>query len=37
MKQFDKDGNPSQIILDAQSDRLKNWRTLQDLAGVKRK
>jgi pyruvate/2-oxoacid:ferredoxin oxidoreductase beta subunit/ferredoxin len=37
MKQFDKDGNPSEIILNAQSDRLKNWRTLQDLAGVKRK
>ena len=34
-KQFDKDGNPSAAILASKDDRLKNWRLLQELAGVK--
>ena len=34
-KQFDKDGNPSAAILASKEDRLKNWRLLQELAGVK--
>lgn len=33
-KQFDKDGTPSPVILDAQQDRLENWRQLQELAGI---
>ncbi len=33
-KQFDKDGNPSETLLKSQDDRLKNWHTLQELAGV---
>lgn len=34
-KHFDKDGNPTtQGILEAQKDRLENWRLLQQLAGV---
>ena len=33
-KQFDKDGNPSEAILASNEDRLKNWRLLQELAGV---
>jgi pyruvate/2-oxoacid:ferredoxin oxidoreductase beta subunit/NAD-dependent dihydropyrimidine dehydrogenase PreA subunit len=32
-KQFDKDGNPSLILLHAQEERLRNWRMLQELAG----
>ncbi|MEZ4656245.1 MAG: thiamine pyrophosphate-dependent enzyme [Caldilineaceae bacterium] len=31
---FDKQGNPSQVILGAQADRLANWHMLQDLAGL---
>ncbi len=34
-KHFDKDGNPSQMLLDAQADRLANWHTLQELAGLR--
>ncbi len=34
-KQFDKSGNPSPELLSAQQDRLKNWRLLQELAGVR--
>jgi len=34
-KHFDKDGNPSEVLLRAQEDRLANWRLLQDLAGVR--
>ncbi len=34
-KQFDKDGNPSPALLQAQQDRLQNWRTLQELAGLR--
>ena len=33
-KQFDKDGKPSETILRANQDRLENWRTLQELAGL---
>lgn len=33
-KHFDKDGNPSDALLAAKDDRLKNWRMLQELAGV---
>ncbi|GIX07808.1 MAG: hypothetical protein KatS3mg115_2211 [Candidatus Poribacteria bacterium] len=34
-KHFDKDGNPSEELLKAQEDRLKNWRLLQELAGLR--
>ena len=34
-KHFDKEGNPSAILLSAQQDRLENWRMLQELAGIK--
>lgn len=34
-KHFDKDGNPDEILLQAQEDRLKNWRLLQELAGLR--
>ena len=33
---FDKDGNPSAEIQATQDDRLSNWRTLQEMAGVLR-
>jgi pyruvate/2-oxoacid:ferredoxin oxidoreductase beta subunit len=33
-KHFDKDGNPDESIQMAQEDRLKNWRLLQELAGI---
>ena len=33
-KQFDKDGNPSEVLMAAQQDRLENWRVLQELAGI---
>jgi len=33
-KQFDKDGNPSEVIKASNEDRLLNWRLLQELAGV---
>ncbi len=33
-KQFDKDGVPSEMLLRAQDDRLRNWRLLQELAGL---
>jgi len=36
-KQFDREGNPSEAMLAAQQDRLRNWRMLQGLAGVERK
>ena len=32
-KQFDETGNPSEALLMAQEDRLRNWHTLQELAG----
>jgi pyruvate/2-oxoacid:ferredoxin oxidoreductase beta subunit/Pyruvate/2-oxoacid:ferredoxin oxidoreductase delta subunit len=34
-KHFDKDGNPSAALLKSQEDRLKNWRLLQELAGLR--
>jgi len=34
-KHFDKTGNPSPELLKAQDDRLKNWRLLQELAGLR--
>src|SRR5947208_2177749 len=35
VKHFDKDGNPSATMLAAKQDRLENWHTLQDLAGLR--
>ena len=35
VKHFDKDGNPSATMLMAKQDRLENWHTLQDLAGLR--
>ena len=32
---FDKDGNPSDVLLASQQDRLENWRQLQELAGLR--
>ncbi|HEU4342698.1 MAG TPA: thiamine pyrophosphate-binding protein, partial [Candidatus Binatia bacterium] len=34
-KQFDSDGNPSSALLQTQEDRLRNWRMLQELAGLR--
>ncbi len=34
-KQFDRDGNPSETLLAAREDRLKNWHLLQELAGLR--
>jgi pyruvate/2-oxoacid:ferredoxin oxidoreductase beta subunit len=34
-KNFDKDGNPVQVLLDAQADRLANWHFLQEMAGLR--
>jgi hypothetical protein len=33
-KHFDKEGNPSEVLLTARQDRLENWRLLQELAGL---
>jgi hypothetical protein len=33
-KQFDKEGNPSPTLLAANEDRRKNWRMLQEMAGI---
>jgi pyruvate/2-oxoacid:ferredoxin oxidoreductase beta subunit/NAD-dependent dihydropyrimidine dehydrogenase PreA subunit len=33
-KHFDKEGNPSELILKANEERLANWQTLQELAGL---
>ena len=33
-KHFDIDGNPSETLLKAKQERLENWRTLQELAGI---
>jgi len=35
VKQFDRNGNPSEALLQTQEDRLRNWRTLQELAGLR--
>lgn len=34
-KQFDKDGRPSPALLQTKEDRLRNWRMLQELAGLR--
>jgi pyruvate ferredoxin oxidoreductase beta subunit len=34
-KHFDKDGNPSELLLYAKQDRLENWHLLQELAGLR--
>ncbi len=34
-KHFDKDGNPSQLLLWAKQERLENWHLLQELAGIR--
>lgn len=34
-KHFDKDGNPSPLLLTTNQERLENWRVLQELAGIK--
>jgi pyruvate/2-oxoacid:ferredoxin oxidoreductase beta subunit len=34
-KHFDKEGNTSPELLSAQEDRLRNWRVLQELAGLR--
>ncbi len=34
-KQFDKEGNPSPTLLAANEERLRNWRMLQELAGLR--
>ncbi len=34
-KQFDKEGNPSETLLRAQTDRLANWHLMQEMAGIR--
>jgi pyruvate/2-oxoacid:ferredoxin oxidoreductase beta subunit/NAD-dependent dihydropyrimidine dehydrogenase PreA subunit len=34
-KHFDKDGNPSEVMISTRQERLENWHLLQDLAGVR--
>ena len=34
-KHFDADGNPSELLFAATQDRLENWHTLQELAGLR--
>jgi pyruvate/2-oxoacid:ferredoxin oxidoreductase beta subunit/NAD-dependent dihydropyrimidine dehydrogenase PreA subunit len=33
-KHFDKEGNPSELLLKAKQERLENWKQLQELAGI---
>lgn len=35
-KHFDKEGNPSEMLLKANQERLENWKVLQELAGTLR-
>jgi pyruvate/2-oxoacid:ferredoxin oxidoreductase beta subunit/Fe-S-cluster-containing hydrogenase component 2 len=35
-RQFSADGEPSELLLAAQADRLRNWRLLQELAGLQK-
>ena len=35
VKQFDKDGKPSPLLLQVEQDRLQNWRRLQELARLR--
>jgi len=34
-KHFDKDGDPSELLLWAEQERLANWHQLQELAGIR--
>ncbi|HTI49612.1 MAG TPA: thiamine pyrophosphate-dependent enzyme [Planctomycetaceae bacterium] len=34
-KHFDKDGNPSELLIHARQERLDNWHLLQELAGLR--
>ena len=34
-KHFDKDGNPSAVLLSTNQERLENWHLLQELAGIR--
>jgi pyruvate ferredoxin oxidoreductase beta subunit len=34
-KQFDASGQPSEILLRSEADRLRNWRMLQEMAGLR--
>ncbi len=34
-KQFDRDGKPSLTLMQAEEERLRNWRMLQELAGLR--
>ncbi len=34
-KQFDQNGNPSEVLQAAQADRLANWHLLQEMAGLR--
>jgi pyruvate/2-oxoacid:ferredoxin oxidoreductase beta subunit len=34
-KHFDKDGNPSPMMLATRDERLENWHLLQELAGIR--
>ena len=34
-KQFDREGNPSEVLMDSQADRLANWHLLQEMAGIR--
>jgi pyruvate/2-oxoacid:ferredoxin oxidoreductase beta subunit/NAD-dependent dihydropyrimidine dehydrogenase PreA subunit len=34
-KHFDKDGNPSQVMIATRQERLENWHLLQELAGLR--
>jgi len=36
-RHFDRDGNPSEALLRSRAERLRYWRTLQDLAGIEPK
>ena len=33
-KQFDRDGNPSEVLNESNEDRFQNWPSVQELAGV---
>ncbi|MCA9121331.1 MAG: 4Fe-4S binding protein [Planctomycetales bacterium] len=33
-KHFDKEGNPSEMLIKAKQERLENWKQLQELAGL---
>ena len=35
-RQFNADGEPSELLLAAQDHRLRNWRLLQELAGLQK-